>query len=235
MTTNTTSSTEGLVVGPRPTPARTDLSVLTCTVCNGAGKLFLPTHDEECVCAKRIRIRDALPKDMQDIPMALRSPLCGGPDDLDTEGDLTTENVWLTAPPDVARAHIRWALSCRLFHLRNASRWSFAISSDETLRALFLAPANKFASKEEKDEAVPFDAHVQKPRLLIIRLGYLGHKNDAAAGILLTALKQREERGLPTWVVDSPSVPYAKGHLAWSERTEACLTERYRRAQWGSL
>jgi hypothetical protein len=229
---NSTPVTNGsydLIIGPRPTAARHEMSILDCTLCGGKGKIFGLERDEECVCAKRIRIRDALPTDLRDVPMPTGSTLCPGPIYVDREGDLTKEDVWFTAPPNVARAHLRWAITCRLFHLYHAFQWSFSVTSDETLRSLFLTPANKFASKEEREETVPFDHHVRTPKLLIIRLGYMGHKNEAAAGILLTALKQRELLSLPTWVVDSPAVPYAKGHLAWSERAEQCLIGRYRR------
>lgn len=64
--------------------------------------------------------------------------------------------------------------------------------------------------------------------LVIVRLGYVPGKNSAAADALLSALRYRVEVWrAPVWVTDTPSVPFVRGHFAWSETLKTFIEKNF--------
>ena len=66
----------------------------------------------------------------------------------------------------------------------------------------------------------------QEHHLVIIRLGFIGHKNVAAAGALKEALLIREALDLPTWVVEDPDRPW---NYSCDADVENYIDERFAR------
>ncbi len=62
---------------------------------------------------------------------------------------------------------------------------------------------------------------VTGPDLVIVRLGFVGQKNDSAPAALMTALMDRVDfQRRATWVVDDPCYPFKKSHHSWSSELE---------------
>lgn len=62
---------------------------------------------------------------------------------------------------------------------------------------------------------------------MILRLGFLGHKNVAAPGYLKEALMLREVALKPTWLLMSPSSPFGPGHFTYSDELAEYITEHF--------
>jgi hypothetical protein len=63
--------------------------------------------------------------------------------------------------------------------------------------------------------------------LMIIRLGFLGHKNVAMPGILKEALMIREFACVPTWIVEVPTSIFGPGHFSYTEEVGAYIDDHF--------
>lgn len=83
------------------------------------------------------------------------------------------------------------------------------VITDERIKNVFVGSESyKSRSTKVRDDvetvnSIP-DLVSSDYQLLIIKLGYLGYPNKAAAGALKEALLHRESIGLPTWLVHDP-------------------------------
>jgi len=125
--------------------------------------------------------------------------------------DFVKKNLWATADLETLRNHLGWTA------YRQGRRWRFKVTSDVALMTAWLYTANEIFdeevdthrhTQEEEDRYSRIDDLVGGWDLLVIRVGVKAARNQAAPEVLLEALRIREQAGLPTWVVDSPSEPW---------------------------
>ena len=97
---------------------------------------------------------------------------------------------------------------------------SISVITDEEIRASQL--------REDDQQARPADLYGPDHHLVIIRLGYLGHRNAAMPGYLLSAIRGREAHRRATWlVVDPATAPWARGHLSWSPEVAEYIADTF--------
>jgi hypothetical protein len=144
---------------------------------------------------------------------------------------LTKQNLWITANGYDLRQHLRFTA------YRMPPSWDAKVITDSKIITSWLANANEvydpdvaYEKKQSsleyftiEDIAVPFG-------LLIIVLGVKAAKNREMPNVLLEAINEREMRGKPTWIVDSPSNPLAQGHICYNDSVMEVL-EGFRRVK----
>lgn len=189
-----------------------------CPRCKGTGTL--PTADDmtvqQCICAYSRALKLHLGAEIATAPV-LRSPLLQlGPPGEPPKVDRTSENLFLKGYwPDLL-SHLKWALGCK------GPLFRFRVVTDEKLKVVYLGAESYGArAKGRRDEVTTFNSlsDLVGPDidLLILRLGFLGYKNQAMAGILKEALMIREFACKPTWIVEVPTSPFGPGHFSYSE------------------
>jgi hypothetical protein len=117
-------------------------------------------------------------------------------------------------------------LLCGYYLIWAAKRdiWGYRLTDDYKLTQAWL-------SNEEGHET--FDSIVRSPEILIIRLGFQTTKNEQLPGLVLQALRQREDSGKRTIVVLEPYSAWAPGgHRAFSAELDAYLTAQYVTVKW---
>ena len=118
--------------------------------------------------------------------------------------DLTGKNLLIKGCPwRNLLPHLKWALACKglqFFH---------RVYDDERIKNVFVGAEDFRARPVSTRQRIPTfnsvdDLMSTSFDLVIIKLGYLGYKNQAAAGALKEALLFREKHGKPTWLVVDP-------------------------------
>jgi hypothetical protein len=122
-----------------------------------------------------------------------------------------TKSLWVTSPWAEFLPHLKLAVVTR------GLGFSFAVSSDEELKAAYLADTSVLKHQAKAGQPRRMRDIVEEPDLLVVRAGVLGYKNVAMPGILLEALQLRQAVIKPFWVVDQPDLSLEhEGHLAHS-------------------
>lgn len=106
------------------------------------------------------------------------------------------------------------------------------IVTDERLMNVWLGKeAYDSKKKKERESEDTFNAIGDlvggNRHLVIIRLGFLGYKNRAMAGVLKEALLVRQSKNLPTWIVETPDSIFGPGHFAYSEDVDDYIKPRF--------
>lgn len=138
--------------------------------------------------------------------------------------EMAGANLLITGEWPEVCSHLHFVLTRRI--LDTGFRFSFRVITDEDLRAGYLAGG-------EADEERMAEMVAPEIDLVIVRLGFIGYKNAAMPGILLTALRKREASLKPTWLIDTQKHLFSKGHLSWNEEVGAYVGERYDSAMIG--
>lgn len=118
--------------------------------------------------------------------------------------DLTTSNIfirdcrWYNFLP-----HLKWALVAKGLMYR------FLEVDDNRVKEVYVGDESYKHSNFKKKKAGSTNNNLSELLgsdfdLVIIRLGFLGHKNRAAPGALKEALMHRELLDLPTWLLEGP-------------------------------
>lgn len=144
-------------------------------------------------------------------------------------------NLWITAswrdllPLLKGTVYAQWRAT-----RATDKRLAFSVASDNDVLTAKFAGSDKY---NKHPEDVP---DLISPRLLVLRLGFLGYKNDAGAGYTLALLMDRRKRRRATWVTDTPAHPFVGPseddpkkkvkHLTWSPELETFLAD-YTRVQ----
>jgi hypothetical protein len=208
--------------GPPPGKAKREVEGASppCGKCKGVGTLPMLSNVDTvimCECRLTAMVRDRVGEEIANAKKLVSSPF------MEAKG----ENLHITGEwPDVL-PHLRFALKMNL--ILSGFAFSFRMITDEDLRTAFLAGGSKYDEREEEDRMA--DLVGSQIDLVIIRLGFLGYKNAAMPGILLTSLRAREASLRPTWLIDAPDMPFGKGHLAWSPEVGSYISMRYGTAQ----
>lgn len=143
------------------------------------------------------------------VPHARQSPLLelGGPGEDPVKSDLTDTNLFIKCSWFGLLPHLKWALSYK------GMGFFFRVVTDERLKNVFVGnegyKARHIQGKTDLGVVNGFDdllgSHVD---LAIIKVGYLGYKNAAAAGCMKEALMLRQNIDKPTWIVEDPNMPW---------------------------
>jgi hypothetical protein len=165
--------------------------------------------DVECVCSFAGRKRLFLGTDLFEASKLTDSPLCSQ----------TAFNVIVTSPWSALLPHLRLSLG-RAWHYGELENkpFTFKTTTDEQVLRASLA--------RDKDSDL-YDSTVGRGSLLIVRLGFLGWRNVAAAGYLHEALRFREFEHKAIWLTDTPDVPFEKGHLSWSPELDGYIADNF--------
>lgn len=197
-----------------------------CSICNDTGVTYVSDIDvAPCRCLKARLIKQHLGPEIALAKTILTSPLLTVQDD-QIQIDRTDENLFLHAPWHDLLPHLKWALYCKGLQYR------FRIVTDEKIRTVFVGAESYMARpKSQRDDVATMNSLADlvgaEFNLLIIRLGFLGHKNVAAPGALKEALMIRESACVPTWLVDSPSNPFAPGCFTYSDDVAAYIRQHF--------
>lgn len=121
--------------------------------------------------------------------------------------DRTTENLVIRGTWKTLLSHIKYALGFK------GTNFFFRVVTDEKIKNVFVGNEGYRArSKELRDDMPTFNSLEDllggDIDLAIIKLGYLGYKNRAAAGCLKEVLLLRANINKPTWLIDDPNRPW---------------------------
>lgn len=124
--------------------------------------------------------------------------------------DRTTQNLLIRCPWTGLLPHLKRAFALKYHRLGDG--WFFRITDDLRLKNVGVgAESYKARSRQERDDITTYNSVadlVSEPDLVIIKLGCLGYKNVAAAGLLKEALLIRAGLNKPTWLVRDPDRPW---------------------------
>jgi hypothetical protein len=202
-----------------------------CPTCKGVGFLYHEETDvsELCNCKIAEMMISHLGKNIARAPTILESPLfklplkSGDPVVLDrTKDNLFIRCVWLDL-----LSHLKLCLWSKGLNFR------FHIVTDERIKSVYVGnEAYKARSKVSRDDLVTnnsiADLVMGDYSLVLIRLGFNGHKNIAAPGVVKEALMMRDAAGKPTWIIEEPlSSSFQYGHFTWSEDLQAYIDQNF--------
>ena len=190
-----------------------------CPICNGEEATFLNDYDMtpcQCLLARLWRRHlDTVGSGISSAATILKSPLFvvnGG----EIEVDRTQENLFISSHWESLLPHLKLALFCKGMGFRSC------VVSDEKLLSVYLGKESYGSrSKRSRDDLQTLNGlgDVMGPDhdLVILRLGRLGYKNIAAAGVLKEALMIREGTGLPTWLVEEGAGAFSYDCYSFSD------------------
>lgn len=141
----------------------------------------------------------------------VRSPLFVENDKGEVVTDLTTQNLWIKTKWPGFLPHLKWTLG------RKGNMFLFRIVTDLRIKSVFCGDEqykSRPASMREDTQVYNNleDLIGKDVDLAIIKLGYLGYKNKAAAGALKEALLLRDACLKPTWIIEDERAEHAWIH-----------------------
>ncbi len=188
-----------------------------CPTCLGVGHVVVDEVEhivQRCRCATLRLIAKRLgPEITKARPVITTTPL------------VTTQDQYITGPWDLFCAHFRCVA---LPVLAMDETWFHVITTDERLKTIFVGgESTQTKVKKRDDKAPPLDSVadlVSGPDLVVIRLGFLGYKNVAAAGALRESMLVRKALAKPTWLVYDQNL----GPIySWSPELDAQVSKDY--------
>lgn len=189
-----------------------------CAKCGGTG--ILPVDDvtiRQCVCAYARMMAHHLGPELAMAPKPDKHVLFqrGEPGEK-PKVDKTTKNLFIKGYWTDLLPHFKHALVCK------GPSFRFRIVTDEQLKTVYVG-AQSYAArpKSKRDDMDTYNsiADLIGPDvdLVILRLGFLGHKNVAMPGVLKEALMLRDAHRKATWLVEVPTSIFGPGHLSYSD------------------
>jgi hypothetical protein len=117
-----------------------------------------------------------------------------------------------------------------------SSSWCFKVTSDAELVTAWLGSIG-LQGKDILDpdaysvstQYVTIPDLALPPELLIIRMGVKVARNQAASEVLAEAINIRFHESKPTWIWEEPHYPLNPGHMFWSDRLGASLSQHFDR------
>lgn len=207
-----------------------------CKECKGLGyTLGGPdgTTQKECRnvyyrrLGSRLGVEIATAAVLTESPLYVPSPEPGAP----PTTDLTKKNLYLKGWWSDLTSHFKWTFICKFGDV-GLEAFRFHIVTDERLVSVWLSKeAYTSKARKKREEIVTFNNLAEligdTYTLVIIRLGFMGHKNVALPGVLKEALMVRQAAAIPTWIVEEPESPFAPGHFAYSPEVMDYITQRF--------
>lgn len=172
--------------------------------CDGRG--HIPVDDMTMKLCRNLyakALRQHLGKDLSRVQHVPSSPLLKRASDGTFVVDRTKDNLhikgctWSRLLP-----HLKLALGCK------GLNFHFKILTDQQIKNVFVGNEHRQFRKPGQEFYNSLGDLVGEFDLVIIKLGYIGHKNVAAPGALKETLLIREASSLPTWVVEDPYRPW---------------------------
>lgn len=210
------------------TPPTSSPDSPVCSKCQD--KKYLPVDEHTvraCICTYVTALKNHLGIELATaVTPPNGSPLLKPNEDkVGFEVDLTSKNLFIRGHWDEVRGHLKWALGCK------GVSFNFRLTTDERLKAIYLGQeAYASRSRKSRDEKETYnnlsDFVGPDYKLVILRLGFLGYKNQAMPGILKEALMLRESLKLPTWVVEDITTPFNQTY-SYSLEVESYLMSKY--------
>lgn len=200
-----------------------------CKICAGQGLIAVDDLNTRlCPCAYALAMVNHLGPEVAQAPNLTSSPLyvfaktTGSP----PEQDRTQENVFIRTGWLEFLPHLKFALFVKGLDFR------FKIITDEKIRTVFVGNesyvARPRAEREDHETYNSLSDLVSDPHLLVLRLGFLGHKNIAASGALKEALMLREISRKPTWLIEDPENTFGPGCFSYSDEVWSYITARFK-------
>lgn len=199
-----------------------------CKICAGAGLIRIDDlNTRQCVCSLARSLMIHLgpeiggAKPLTDSPLFIRGEKPGDP----VEYDATTQNLFLKGRWIDVISHFKFALCFKGLNFRTR------VTTDEKLKSIFVGNESYKAvmrsKREDMDTYNGLADYVTEPHLLIIRLGFLGYKNIAMAGILKEALLHREVQRKATWLLEVPTSIFGPGHFSYNDDVGTYIDENF--------
>jgi len=212
-----------------------------CSKCGGAGRILTKPGVEgetdtwvRCHCGFAKMFKLKVGTEIASAPGIPSSPLYVPPEPGEPpEVDETKSNLFIKGWWADLCSHFKYVLTWKLYS--TDLNYRIHIVTDEQLRTVYLGKQSYDKQNKKKREEIPVynslsDLIGTDFDLVIIKLGFLGHKNVAMPGILKEALLIRQAASLPTWIVESPEpdMLWGPGLFAYSEDTADYISARFK-------
>lgn len=200
-----------------------------CRFCGGTGG-YIDDNDNsvECRCEFWVKFRKRVPPEIAEASAAFESPLLTPGPTGEAIVDLTGENLFIKGWWDDLVSHLYTVLSYKM--MRNLLYPYFIVTDLNIVDTKLRNSGNK--PKKDRDQEDPArcltDYLGEHKELVIIRLGFLGYKNQAAAGYLKEALGVRQVAAKPTWIVEEPESPFGPGHFSYDQTIAEYIAKRFK-------
>ena len=193
-----------------------------CEKCGGSGWIIVDDATRrKCICAYAKELRQHLGEDIATAPTLKHSPLY-----VPDKSDLTLSNLFIRSYWQDLLPHLKWALTFK------TPAFKFIQVTDEKLKTVYVGAESYVArAKGTRDDVSTFNSLAdlvgRQFNLVIIRLGFLGYRNQAMPGILKEALLLRESLNLATWIVEEPNSIFGPGHRSFSDEVQKYIREHF--------
>ena len=203
-----------------------------CAICGGSGMIEVSQDTRKrCSCSFVKAFRERVGVEIASARAIPSSPLFqpgepGSPPLV----DLTTKNLFIKGWWADIVPHLKYVLIWKNYQYN--LHYYTQVITDERLKTIFLGnEAYTVKARGKRDDMETYntmsDIIGQDRHLVIIQLGFLGHKNVAMPGILKEALMMRQAMGRPTWIVESPDSLFTYGHRAYSDEVAEYIRQRF--------
>lgn len=207
-----------------------------CPTCGGAGYLY----NEEtftrtpCNCKVAEYMIKHLGPEIAKAQTIIQSPLYefGAAEGEPPKVDRTRENLHVKAAWTDLLPHLKLCLWTKgLF-------FDFRIVTDEKIKTVYVGAESYTArAKSKRDDMVTYnslnDLLGKEYPFVIIRLGFLGHKNVAAPGAVKEALMIRDAAQKPTWIIEEPNSPFGPGNFTYSDDLAEYIDRNFKSVSLG--
>jgi hypothetical protein len=196
-----------------------------CPLCNGRQWIITSEEKEKpCKCLRKKMLEDHLGPEITTARLIQSKLFIPGGDDR-TQDNLFIKGTWTTV-----LSHLRWALGCK-FNTKPDKPHRFCIETDAKVISVFVgAHSYMHRSKDTREDVDTYNSLedlVEPHDLFILRLGFLGYANKAAAGSIKQALGVREVACKPTWIIETPNSIFGPGHFSYSNDLADYIEERF--------
>lgn len=203
----------------------------SCTKCGGLGKIRKDDLTSiRCPCNVRIQINTILGPDFMSVPPIEGALYQNGPKWGEPTLDRTQENLFILGRWTTVLGHLRWALSCKL--RETDLRFRHLVITDEKIKNVYVGNEHfRSKTREEGERETSYNGLSDimcEHDLVILRLGFLGHRNRAAGGGIWEALMLREVDRKPTWIVDNFDRPYNSDNLSFNPETASYIDRHFK-------
>jgi hypothetical protein len=202
-----------------------------CPTCNGSGYMY---NDEtftripcDCKIAEymttHLGTEIARAKSIYSSPLMELADVSGTPPKLDrTRENLHIKSTWIDLLP-----HLKLCLWVKGIF------FNFRVVTDEKIKTVFVgAESYNQRAKSKRDDMATMnslnDLIGPEYDFVVVRLGFLGHKNVAAPGAVKEALMVRDVARKPTWIVEEPASPFGPGNYTYSDDLAEYIDRHYK-------
>jgi hypothetical protein len=144
--------------------------------------------------------------------------------------DRTMDNLFIKGWWSDITSHLFIVLSCKM--MNDNLLYPFKIVTDSQIFDVRIGNQSyKAKSKTKRDEVTTYnglDDYIGRDvELVIIRLGFLGYKNQSMPGYLKEALTTRAAYSKSTWIIEEPDSLFGPGHFSYNEDVGDYIANRF--------